>query len=333
MSLPLPSQAFVRMADVSPASANIRGLLDAIYTALGAVVDYRGTAVPVANRWTVARYQNVGVTECVYLTAPAGTAMGLNPMILIAGAAAGAPTMAAPDVFVASAVQLGIVKNAGAFNAWTNAAPATSGTFSGYWRAAGTTWNAVTATVRCYVAPEQIFIQLINAAGTGMAWMSAGAILEPFTSFAASGGSTAESDDRLYGMWSTGNASMATDWLNLNNTLTPFGYGALDGNTHGMVFQPGAAVLYTMGRATMPGGLASSSIDSAGAFIGIPFAAGRVSAANTYQGARLGMYRGFSTAGQIQSGRTIRSGGTDLYHVVSSSNVGADDAMFLAASP
>lgn len=336
MSLPLPTPTFYRMPDQSPATANIQGLLDALYAALGSLTDYRGTSLASTHLWTVARQQVTGTTMSVYLTPPAGSAMTFLPGLIFAGNSfASTPTMASPDTFTASNVLFGIVKTPGAYNDWVAASPFTSGSFSGYWRAAGTTWNATSAIVRCYVSEEIIFVQLIGATATQQAWFSVGAVVEPHTSYADSSGVDAESDDRLYGYWATGSATMNTGWLNSNNTTAPFAHSTSAGTTHCAVFQPGTGSLYTCGRKTVFASAASTAAltTNNSVFVGDLLPICRTSGAMTHNGARLGFLRGVYPIGLIQSGRTIRDGSTDLYHAISTDTASPADAVILTAAP
>jgi hypothetical protein len=335
MALPLSSLTFYRMADVSPASSDIQGLLDAIYTACSAANDYRATALAATHTWSWNR-QVVAVTKAVYATPPGGTGMGLSPGLIWAGdSGAPAPTMASPDTFTASNLLMGIVKNRGAWNDWANAQPFTSGTNSGYWRAAGTTWNSTTAKVRAYISEEVIFLQLIGTTVTQQAWLSSGAIVEPHQTNAASGGLDAETDDRLYGMWATGGSGIMTNaWLNSNATQAPFGHGTTAGACHGMVWQPGTSTLYTGGRKhTMQAGTAvAATTTPAGMFVGDLMAFHRNSGSVSPNGSRMGMLRGIYPSGSFQSGKTIRSGATDLYHCISTDTSAVADGLMLKAA-
>lgn len=336
MALPLAQLTFARMADVSPASADIQGLLDAIYTACSAANDYRGTGLPSTHVWTWNR-QIVGTTKATYATPPAGTGMGLSPGLIWAGdSGAPTPTMATPDTFTASNLLMGIVKNRGAWNDWANAQPFTSGTNSGYWRAAGVTWNNTLAKVRPYISEEVVLLQLIGQTVTQQAWLAAGAICEPHQTNAASGGLDAETDDRLYGMWATGaTGAMTAAWLNSNGSQAPFGHGTTNGNAHMMVWQPGTSTLYTGGRkqAMQAVTAVAETTTPAGMFVGDLMAMHRNSAATTPNGNRLGMIRGLYPSGSFQSGKTIRNGGTDLFHCVSTDTSTTADGMMLKAVP
>ena len=84
MAFPVPPLTFVRCADVSPAAANIAGFLDAIYSALSAVNDYRGTAKPATHAWTFTQRQVLSVTNAITCEPPA--ALGLiSPVVIIGG--------------------------------------------------------------------------------------------------------------------------------------------------------------------------------------------------------------------------------------------------------
>jgi hypothetical protein len=336
MSLPLPNLTFYRMPDQSPATANIQGLLDALFTALGSVVDYRGTSLASTHLWTVGRQQVTGTTMSVYLTPPAGSVMTFLPGLILAGSSsASTPTMASPDVFTASNLLFGITKTPGAYNDWVAAAPFTSGSFSGFWRGAGTTWNATSAVVRCYVSEEVIIVQLIGATVTQQAWMGLGAIVEPHTTYVASSGVDAEIDDRLYGFWTSGQAAMLTNWLNFNTSTAPFGHNTTAGNTHCAVFQPATGSLYTCGRKAIfaSAGSTAENVTNNSVFVSDLMGMCRTSGSTAHNGARLGFLRGVYPIGLIQSGRTIRNGSTDLYHAISTDTTTAADAIIIPAAP
>lgn len=331
MSLPLPDQTFYRMADQVPAASTIVGALDAIYTALTATVDYRGTSLASTHLWTWARHSPAAVTDAVYNTAvPSGSPMTLTPAIIIAGATgAPTPTMLTPDTFTASNILAGIVKSPGAYNAWDNAAPMTSGSFSGYWRALGTTWNSTAATFRLFIGQESILIQAFTTAtGQTHGWIYIGAVGEPLGTAAGSG----ESDNRLYGMGvSGGTSAVSTTWLSMSGAM--WNHSTTAGGYHFGVFQPGAATWYAGGRRCVLDSAATSAetIDSGGVYCGDLMRIGRSTATTQNDGARIGLLRAILQSGSMQGGRVLRSGSTDLYHVVATNNSAADDAFLLKA--
>lgn len=337
MSLPLSDLTFYRMADQSPAAATIAGLLNAIYAALTSTTDYRGTSLASTHLWTVGREQPAGTTEAVYATAPSGTGMGKSPGLIWAGdSGASTPTMLTPDSFAASNLLIGIAHTIGAWNAWDNAAPFTSGTFSGYWRAAGTTWNATTAKVRAFISQEVIFIQLIGNTVTQQAWMASGAIVEPLMTNSASGGLDCETDDRLYGMWATGGGTfMTVAWLNATGTQTPFMHNTGAGNGHMMVFQPSTSNVYGCGRKHrfVSAGSATQTTTMGGKYAGHLMAIARTTAGATPDGYVLGNLRNTAPIGQVQSGKRLWDGSAnDYYHLISTDTTGAADGIMLKAA-
>jgi hypothetical protein len=314
---------------VSPAAATIAGFLDAIYTALSAANDYRGTAKPASHAWTFTQRQVSAVTQAITCEAPA--ALGLiSPVVIIAGrAAVGSPTMLAPDSAFNSICMIGVNKNGGVYNSWDAALPMTSGQFSGYYRGVYSALNATATIIRCFVSQETIFIQCIGSA-TVQGWMYAGGILQPYTndtSFAC------ETDGRLYGMTvSGGTSSVSTTWLTAASAM--FSHSTAASQNHSAVFQPNAATMYACGTRHVynsGGGAVAELTDGSGAYIGDIMDFGRNSATGQNAGTRLGTLRGLYRAGSVQSGRYLRNGSTDLYHYVSTDTANPSNGLMLPA--
>lgn len=332
MAFPLPALTFARMADVSPSGALISDLLDAVFTSWSAATDYRGTALPSTHLWGVTRKRPTIVTEAVVALPPAGTPMGLNPALLVAGRIANAGTMAAPDASAASGIQVGINKNSGAYVDWSAASPMTSGQFFGYWRGAPTAANAIGTIVRSYISAESIFCQIITSAAV-QSWFYVGAVASPYNNDATN---NAESDNRLYGMAvSGGTSSVASSWLSTATAAAFLNHSTTASAHHCGVFQPGSANLYAGGRRSVWGtaAVADSLNDSAGWYDGEAVEIAKSLGNNANSGNRLGVIRGLFLAGSVQSGRYLRNGATDLYHYVSMNTGAAGDGMMLPAVP
>jgi len=329
MAFPVPPLTFVRCADTSPAGTTIQDFLDAIYSALSAANDYRGTAKPASHAWTFTRRQVSTVTNAITCEAPA--ALGLiSPVVIIAGrTAVGSPTMLAPDTAFNSLCLIGVNKNGGAYNSWDAALPMTSGQFSGYYRGVYSALNATATIVRCYVSQETIFIQCIGSAAV-QGWMYAGALLQPYTNDTSL---ACETDGRLYGMTvSGGTSSVSTTWLTAASAM--FSHSTAASQNHSAVFQPNTATMYACGLRTVynaGGGAVAELTDGSGAFIGDIMDFGRNSATGQNAGTRLGTLRGLYRAGSVQSGRYLRSGATDLYHYVSVDTANPSNGLMLPA--
>jgi hypothetical protein len=322
----------IRCADTSPAGTTIQDFLDAIYTALSAANDYRGTAKPASHAWTFTRRQVVGVTNAITCEAPA--ALGLiSPVVIIGGRTSvstpTSPTMLAPDTAFNSICNIGINKNGGAYNSWDAALPMTSGQFSGYYRGVYSALNATATIVRCYVSQETIFIQCIGSA-TVQGWMYAGGIVQPYTNDTAL---ACETDGRLYGMTvSGGTSSVSTTWLTAASAM--FSHSTAASQNHSAVFQPNTATMYACGTRHLynnGGGAVAELTDLSGAFIGDIMEFGRNTATGQNAGTRLGTLRGIYRAGSVQSGRYLRNGSTDLYHYVSTDTANPSNGLMLPA--
>lgn len=318
MPFPVPALTFVRCADVSPAAATIAGFLNAIYTALSAANDYRGTAKPATHAWTITLRQVSTVANAITCEPPA--ALGLiSPVIIIGGRASISspvvPTMLAPDTAFNSICHIGINKNGGIYNSWDAALPMTSGQFSGYYRGVYTALNATATIVRCYVSQETILIQCIGST-TVQGWMYAGGILQPYTNDTSL---ACETDGRIYGMTvSGGTSSVSATWLTAASAM--FSHQVAASTNHSAVFQPNTGTMYACGTRTLygsGGGVATELTDGSGAFIGDIMDIGRNTSNGINNGTRLGTLRGIYRVGGVQSGRYLRSGATDLYHYVS----------------
>ena len=333
MAFPVPALTFIRCADTSPAGTTIQDFLDAIYSALSAANDYRGTAKPASHAWTFTRRQVTGVTNAVTCEPPA--ALGLiSPVIIIGGRTAvstpTAPTMLAPDTAFSSVCLVGINKNGGAYNSWDAALPMTSGQWSGYYRGVYPALNATATIVRCYVSQETIFVQCIGSAAV-QGWMYAGGILQPYTNDTSL---ACETDGRLYGMTvSGGTSSVPATWLATTSSM--FSHTTTASTNHSAVFQPNTGTVWSCGTRTVystGGGTIPETQDNSGAYIGDIMDFGRnigTSGANT--GTRLGTLRGVYRVGNVISGRYLRSGATDLYHYVSLDTSAVANAFMLPA--
>jgi len=330
MAIPLPALAFARMPDVSPAGVLVSDLLDAVYTSWSGVVDYRGTALPAANQWVVTRKRPTVVTEAVVALPPAGTPMGLKPAIIMAGRIANAGTMASPDTSAASALQIGINKNSGAYVDWTAALPMTSGQWFGYWSAAATSANIVGTVVRSFISAETILTQIIQASSTQW-WTYSGAVVEPYDADTTNSG---ETDNRLYGQFVQGrSAAVSTTWL--SDATKMWGHLVNNTETHGGVFTPNAGTIFAGGRKNIYGSVGSTAEvqTPSGVYVGDLMEFARSTAGVTNNGTRMGTIRGMYCAGYVQSGRYLRNGGTDLYHFVGVDTLNPSSAIMLPAVP
>lgn len=334
MPLPLPALTFYRMADVFPAANTMAAYLDALFAACSATVDYRGTSLASTHRWTWARYQNAGTTEAVYASAaPAGTTMTQVPQLIWCGTAAGPTyTGASPDGNTPGANQcsVGINKNGGAYAGYTAALPFTSGQFFGYWRYAASAYNATTTRLRVFISQETVFVQSIQNTATNQAWCYVGAVGEPYTNDTTV---DAESDNRLYGICTSGAQNVGNSWYNQASNM--FAWANFAGDFHCGVFTPGGSSRITIGKEKIgaTGPSASTLQTASGAYVGDVMQMARDSSGgNTPNGFRQCTLRGINYAGLVVSGRYLRSGSTDLFHFVSQDTANPAPGIMLPAA-
>jgi len=221
MSLPLPELTFYRMPDVTFTGSNIQQLLLNLSSSLTSLVDYRGTTIPSTHLWTWATGSTSGSISVIYNTAvPSGASMTQNPTILFAGFTGSAtPKTGTLDTYASQSLYVGLNINGTTYTDWVNTSPMTTGNFIGYSRIGPSTVSIGTTVIRNYVSQETVVTLLRTNVSTKYLSL-VGAIYEPHTSYADSAGGTrtAEPDDRIYGLTTTGTTALTNTVLSAVNT-------------------------------------------------------------------------------------------------------------------
>ncbi len=198
--MPLPTLHWRYVGSQSFTSSSISGCLDAIYT-LGTKVTYANgtTRTPGSgSAWTWTRQQIGGITEACIGAMPATNA--ITARYVIAGSTTSrAYTVLTPDAAaISNAIVHGMNRGAATMTGnWYDAQPFGSGNV-GYWRS-GSMTNPFN-TVHMWENEECYVVQFIVGSTGQCAALGGGAFLDPRDT----GSPAAESDGRLYGMWSTG---------------------------------------------------------------------------------------------------------------------------------
>lgn len=222
-----------------PVGYTIADYLNTIY-AMGTDTTYAdGTArVPgTGSAWTWTRDQALspGVTTACIGTPPINA---LNMQYIVAGdSTARAPTMNT-DTWLVNNAMVAMNKNSGAYTSWVNAAPFTTGQFSGFIRMPAISTFAGAASPQSLIMYEsqEAFILVWNRTDVAAESMcGGGAFIDPLSGAAAN----AESDGRLYSVMTSG----ATTYVNaswLSNLSSPFNSVTSSGDAHFFTFNVGA---------------------------------------------------------------------------------------------
>lgn len=310
-----------KLTTVTSASNGIVDMLNAIWTAVQpSVTTYvDGTTRTFSGSgtgWTWTRYQNGGVTEAIYASPPTGS---LAQRIIIAGATTTptpSPTMLI-DTYLANRLHIGLVKNAGAFNAWNAASPFTTGQFTGYVQLATNVPTApITFTV--YESEETVQIAMGTASAGAIYGAGAGALVDPDTGDAADG----ESDGRIYGLWTGGSSTLATMLTNATTNVF-LGHGGSATNSHFVTFNPGLATTAATTRTNFHFSMTVNSYTSrAGKYPTIPIYC--VTTANW-----CGRVREIRVMRPATSGARIDASGVNKGYVYATNASNATDAVLL----
>lgn len=230
-----------------PAANTVEGVLNALYT-LGTSATYydasaRTPGAGQAGTWS--RYQNAGQTEAVYMT-PASNAFALRH-IWAGDDAAHAPTMIPSpiDTWATNTVLYGIARYAGAYNAWDNVAPFTSGSFTGYSRACalGTFTIAKVHLFECNVG-----VYIIFATTTGSIHCCGGELIDPGVTNATSPNCAEATNNSRILMYTNGSttATSTATWANTSPSL--FQHSASVNLQHSFVLTVGSTALVPIQR-------------------------------------------------------------------------------------
>lgn len=178
-----------------------------------------------------------GVTTAIYGVPPINA---LNMGYIISGSTQAASPGGTynTDAWFANLLMLSMNKNSGVYTTWTNAAPFTTGQFSGMIRSVTTGCTTTGNTYYWYECEEAFAIQCVVAGGASVLFLMAGALIDPLSAAAAN----AETDGRIYSIVGSG-GGQALGASFLSNTAAasgPFISGTANGNPHFFTFNIGA---------------------------------------------------------------------------------------------
>jgi len=228
---------------IAPA-ATVSGNMSAISTAFSTTTYADGTSRVLGSgvAWTPFAQLSAGNTLAVSLTPVTST---LGQKIVYAGGGGGTPTMVSPDTYANTRINFGLCKNAGNFNSWADANPYSAGQFSGY--TALSTGTALVA-IHAYECKDSVFV--IGETSTGNMYFShAGAIIDPESSNA----SAAESDGKIYGLFTSGYTAVGgtPNWYNNFGANSFLSHGATAGQSHAYIMNFGASTTTAVKRSNV----------------------------------------------------------------------------------
>lgn len=238
----LETLAFKYIGQFTLPASTLPGTLETINTAFSSTTYADGSARTAGSgvAWTPEAQLSSGTPIAISLT-PVGST--LSHKVIYAGGAAGSPVMITPDTYSNTRLIFGLCKNAGSLSNWSSINPFSAGEFSGY----TTAFIANTSIVSIHVYESKDTILLVGQNSAGALYYSySGAIIDPETSNA----SAAESDGKVYGLFTSGynGAAGTPNYFGNFGAYSFLNHGASAGQSHGYIMNFGAASVTAVKR-------------------------------------------------------------------------------------
>ncbi len=192
--------------------------------------------------WTPFAQLSAGTTLAVSLTPVTST---LGQKIVYAGGGGGSPTMISPDAYSNLRIYFGLCKNAGNFGSWADANPYGTGQFSGY---TGLSIGTNVSAIHAYESKDSVFV--FSETTTNNVNLSlAGAVIDPESSNA----SAAESDGKIYGLFTSGYGSNGgtPHWYPNFGVNSFLNHGITAGQAHGYIMNFGTSTTTAVKRSNV----------------------------------------------------------------------------------
>jgi hypothetical protein len=304
-------------------SATIDSALDAVYTLGIKTTYYDGSSRSPGSgsAGTYSRFQASGTTEAVHAVPPTSTALA-QKWIWAGSSSAKSPTMASPDTWATNTMLVSINKGSGSFNAWDNAAPFTSGNFFGYWR--GWDTGDSSGNAHMWECEEAVMVALARSSNGTVHWHCLGAFINPVSTQATD----AESDERVYGVGTSGTTAVTIVSGAPTGNTAWMGNGASNGQCHCGIFDSGAGTITAIQRNTS---LASNTVYSQQLRSGDYIYAKNCIPMNVDSSPQrcVGLLREMAYFGKATLGQVLSQGGADVAYVFGESVSSAQEAALL----
>jgi len=326
MSLPVLNWKALPLVTLTSGTidAVIKGIYDAFTSSI--YIDGSPRVTGSASAWTFAQELSGSTIEAVWGIAPTGS---LNQRVILAGSSrlSLTPQLASPDItYAANTLYTSVAKNASTFTTWNGVVPFSSGSFFGYWK----TWVTSTGTpqiVRCLESQEAIAVFIQNTTANTVYGSIAGAILDPESTDVAI---DSETDNRLYGIVTTGiNSAMNIGHASAGTTLM-FSHGTSTGANHMGVFTPATGSIKTITKNTTLGLIDIEELTSrSGRLIKMPITAKYVVAPLNFTGRlrEIWMFRDAIIGNTVTNGATVNG-----YIIGNNTSTAADCVLFSTGS-
>ena len=259
----LPTLNWRKLAPVVLAANNVNAALDALYAA-GTAVTYAdgsprvpGTDCAWSWGFDAANPLQVGATTAAYCTPPTVfTGAVTNPGVVLPQAMLWCGSTVAPtatlryafsaaqiDSRTAGMLYVGQCKNPGVYVNWNSATPFTSGQFTGCATAVYAFATAVWNVLYMWESQEGIIVTFGRTSPQiNTSWSGGGAILDLGTA------SNAETDGRLYGVFTTGSNNYCSGSFWASTGESPFNEEGIANRGRFGIFQPGTATIAAYNR-------------------------------------------------------------------------------------
>ena len=326
MSLPVLNWKALPLVTLT--SGTIDAVIQGIYNAFTSSVYIDGSprVTGSASAWTFAQQLSGSTIEAAWGVAPTGS---LNQRVILAGSSRASltPQLASPDtVYAPATLYTSVAKNASTFTTWNGAEPFSSGSFFGYWK----TWVTSSGTpqiVRCLESQEAIAVFIQNTTANTVYGSIAGAIFDPESTDTAI---DSETDNRLYGIVTTGVNSVMNIGHATTSTTVLFTHGILTGQNHMGVFTPATGSIKTLTKNTTLGTIDIEELTSrSGRLIKMPITAKYVVAPLNFTGRlrEVWMFRDAIIGNTVTNGATVNG-----YLIGGNTSVAADCVLFSTGS-
>jgi hypothetical protein len=313
MSLLLPQILLKRLPDQAIGGVNVADMHTAILAMFASGTYFNGDArtAGAGQAWSLQASEGAPV-EASCFAPPTGSPCSAR--VLLAGVNAakipqmwGAPT----DTWLANALLVGVSSNGGSLSTWDSATPlGASARWTKFIRTS-TALGAAAGVLRGAEGSEGFLLHWTN--GTNQGFFYAGAIFDVGVASALN----AETDQRLYGIISSGGDAIPTSWEAAANLF--MGHNGSANKPHCIYLSPGASIVRAAQRVNIRAGVttATSSKMPSGAFA----FDGDIEYEDVTTLYRVGTLRGIYHGPQGRTGRTATD--TQVFHAFGGS-VSAD---------